>query len=554
MLAHISIQDLAVVEALELEFKPGLTVLTGETGAGKSILIDALSLTLGERADSRIIRPNCPYAEISATYDLSTLPLVLTWLKEEGLDSEEKECIIRRVLSKDGRSRAYINGHLVPLTQIKELGERLLNIHGQHQHQSLLKSEYQRLLLDEYANHAELSHAVKTNYLTLQHLCNEYKEILAQQKQADKLALLQQDELLTLETTHKELTHAEQWRALAETALTNLKNESGQDVFSVLHASMNQVNHLKTHTQKLHNCAELINNALIQLEEATSDLQNFKETLQLDPNQLANIEARLTQIYNLARKHRVQAQSLLEHQQLLIEEATRLSTIQTTLETLQKQLNEAGDVYMRSAILLSKSRQKAALQLEKLITKSLHHLEMPNGRFKIECTSIPFGSPTALDNITQHTMSAYGLDQIEFLVSTNPGHPLQPLRKIASGGELSRISLAIQVITAQKMTTPTLVFDEVDAGISGKTAETVGKLLKKLSKEAQVLCVTHLPQIAALGHQHYKVEKNQTQENTTTQIYALENTERILEIARMLGGANISQQAVTYAKEMLETV
>ncbi len=562
MLTHLFIRHLAVVEQLELCFQEGMTVLTGETGAGKSILIDALSLTLGERAESSIVRHNCPYAEISVTYELNELPLVLAWLKEEGLEAEE-ECIIRRVITKDGRSRAYINGRMAPLTQIRELGERLLNIHGQHQHQSLLKSEYQRLLLDAYANHPELSANVKRDFLHLQRLHKEYKEFLKTKEQMDKLALLQyqiqemqelnlqENELSTLEAEYKQLTHAEQWLTLSETALSTLKNESGQDIFSALYSTINQVAQLKMHTLKLNNCHELLTSALIQLEEALNDLENFKDTLELDPHRLSSVDARLNQIHTLARKHRIQSHSILEHQKTLTEEVEKLVNIQTTLEILQEKLKLAEETYQHSAILLSQSRKKAALQLEKLLTESLKTLEMPNGRFKIEFTNDPVSST---DGSIPQAISAHGFDGIEFLVSTNPGIPLQPLRKIASGGELSRISLAIQVITAQKMTTPTLIFDEVDTGISGKTAETVGKLLKKLAKEAQILCVTHLPQIAALGHQHYKVEKNQSEESTTTQIYPLSEKERVLEIARMLGGATITAQAVTYAKEMLETI
>ncbi len=553
MITHLMIHNLAVVQHLELEIKSGMTVLTGETGAGKSILIDALQLALGERADSSIVRHGASSAEISAGFELNPLPQVKSWLQEHALDAEG-ECIIRRTLTEDGKSRAYINGHSVPLNQLRELGEQLVNIHGQHQHQSLLKSEHQRYLLDEYANHPELCEKVRLDYLSLQRLQKEFQRLHALQGQNDKIALLQyqiqeivelnlqDNELELLSAEQKELAHIEQWQASVETALNSLKNDSGQDAISALYQAMNQINSLKTQTNKLNTCHEFLSNALIQLEEAVSELEGFKENLNLDPTRLVTVEERLSQIYALARKHRVQPEIILEHKQKLLQEATLLIDLHENLTELKGQIELAEAAYQASATALSKSRTTAALQLEKLITTRLKTLEMPNGQFKIEFLQRP-----------AETISINGLDHIEFLVSTNPGLPLQPMRKIASGGELSRISLAIQVITAQKTSKPTLIFDEVDAGISGKTADTVGKLLRKLSADAQVLCVTHLPQIAAMGHHHYKVEKTQTKNSTTTHIFELTTEQKVQELARMLGGATITKHALLHAKEMLET-
>lgn len=550
MLTHLSVQHLAVVEQLALNIHPGMTVLTGETGAGKSILIDALQLALGGRAESGIVRHNCTHAEISAIFELSNLPAVFEWLKEHALEAEG-ECIIRRTLTEDGRSRAYINGRVVPISQLRDLGEQLVNIHGQHQHQALLKPEHQRNLLDAYATHEDLLKTVKEHYALYQTLLKEYQTLQNLQGQNDKLTLLQYqiqeidelnlavDELPRLEAEHKHLAHAEQWLLTCETALSALKNDANQDATTLLYQSLNQVSILKTESTALTTAHELLNTAYIQLTEAIVELENFKETLSSDPTRLMEIESRLSQIHALARKHRIQPEAILDHKKTLAVETEKLEHIHTHLETITQKLAEAEKAYQNAAEKLSSSRQKAASLLEKQLTQSIQTLEMPNGHCKI----------TLLQNKT--IFSAHGIDEIEFLVSTNPGLALQPLRKIASGGELSRISLAIQVITNQKHSTPTLIFDEVDAGISGKTAETVGKLLRQLSKDAQVLCITHLPQIAVQGHHHFNVLKKQTKDSTTTSIVPLGSQERIQELARMLGGAVITERTLAHAEEML---
>lgn len=565
MLNHLFVQHLAVVEQLALNINTGMTVLTGETGAGKSILIDALQLALGRRAESGVVRHNCPQAEISAIFELKKLPLVSEWLKIHELDAadDENECIIRRTITEDGKSRAYINGRVVPLNQLRELGDQLVNIHGQHQHQALLKSEHQRMLLDAYAmaeskNHEALCDAVKKNYTLHQQLQKEYKSLQALQGQNDKLTLLDYqiqeidelnlatDELSSLSAEYKQLAHADQWLTTCETALSALKNDSGQDATSLLYQGLNLIATLKAQATNLSATHELLNTAYIQLNEAVLDIENFKETLSNDPNRLAEIDKRLSQIHALARKHRIQPEAILEHQSILKKEAEQLRHIQIHLETISTKLVEAENAYLDAATKLSKSRQKAALSLEKKVTQCIQTLEMPNGHFKIA-----FLTRDPSENMT---FSSNGIDDIEFLVSTNPGLALQPLRKIASGGELSRISLAIQVITTQKQSTPTLIFDEVDAGISGKTAETVGKLLRQLSMDAQVLCVTHLPQIAVQGHHHCHIVKTQTKDSTTTQIIPLNETERVKELARMLGGATITERTLAHAEEMLESV
>ncbi len=488
MLTHLFIQHLAVVQELMLDIRSGMTVFTGETGAGKSILIDALQLALGGRAESGIVRHNCSQAEISAVFELMHLPKVLTWLQEHALESD-KECIVRRTLTEDGRSRAYINGRVVPISQLKELGEQLVNIHGQHQHQFLLKPEHQRTLLDTYAiatisdrKHTDLLNTVKMHHALYQKLLKEYQSLLSLQGQSDKLALLQyqiqeinelnlaEDELPKLEAEHKQLAHAEQWLFSTETALAALKNDSGQDAATLLYQSLNQISSLKIETTALRTAHELLNTAHIQITEAIVEIENFKESLSSDPSRLMEIDQRLKQIHALARKHRIQPEAILAHKKMLESEAEKLMHIQTHLAEMTQKLTEAESTYQNAAIVLSKSRKEAALALEKQVTACIQTLEMPNGHFKIT-----FAEPNSkTENKT--IFSSHGIDEIEFLVSTNPGLPLQPLRKIASGGELSRISLAIQLITTQKQSTPTLIFDEVDVGISGKTAETVGKL------------------------------------------------------------------------------
>lgn len=553
MLTHLSIHQLAVVEHLELSFTNGMTVLTGETGAGKSILIDALSLTLGERADSSIVRTGADAAEVSSIFDIVQLPKVIAWLTEHHLieaDVSIEDCVVRRVVTKDGRSRGYINGKTVPINQLRELGELLVDIHGQHQHQSLLKSEHQRVLLDEFSNHKELTQQVKQNYQLWQSLRKEKTRLLENQGQHDKLALLkyqiqeieelnlQENELQNLEAEHKQLAHAELWLEITAVALQNIQNDSNEDACSLIYQSQNQLMNLKKDVPQIASCFEMLNNALIQLKEAGQELEQFKESLEADPARLNAIDQRLSQIHALARKHKIQPEQIQDHAAELSIQAKNLSSIQTSLEEISGKLIAAEQQYQISAKQLSDSRKARAAQLEEKITQSIQSLEMPKGQFKIAFSTL-------------ETFTAAGQDEIEFLVSTNPGLPLQPLRKIASGGELSRISLSIQVITAQKMTTPTLIFDEVDVGISGKTAETVGKLLRTLGSSAQVLCVTHLAQVAAQGHQHYLVEKTQTEDSTSTRIVPLEKAQKIQEIARMLGGANITKHALAHAEEML---
>ncbi len=550
MLAHLSIQNLAVIEHLSIDFSLGLSVLTGETGAGKSILMDALGLVLGERADSQIIRDGCPTAEVSAIYDLSALIKVTEWLEAHSLASDG-ECIIRRTITQEGRSRAFINSHPVPLNQLRELGELLVSIHGQHRHQRLLKPEYQRLLLDEYAAHKPLLTHTQESYVQYQQLLQEKRALEALQTQDNNLEFLeyqlaelqalniQSSELQTVEAEHKEMAGAKEWIELCNQALNTLKAESNTDAISAVYQTIHFIERLKKHTTKLDDCHDLLNQAVIQLDEATDLLESYRDNLSLDPSALQQLEQRLEKLHDIARKHRIPLEKLLDHQTKITQEIATLKNADEALAKIELKLQTAEHDYVASAKKLSLSRQKHAKLLEKQITDILKQLELTNAQYKVAFTPKSNCSPT-------------GQDDVDFLVSLNPGLALQPLRKIASGGELSRISLAIQVITSQKMVLPTLVFDEVDAGISGKTAQTVGALLRKLANDAQILCITHLPQIASQGHHHYTVTKTQTEQTTTTTIRCLSNADKPQEIARLLGGAKITEQALNHAKEMLE--
>lgn len=564
MLRELLIKNLAVVEQVTLHFNNHMTALTGETGAGKSILLDALSLALGERAETSLIRPGHDSAEVSALFELDHLPAVVAWLKDQSLLSEENpdnDCILRRLITTEGRSRAYINGRSVPLNQLRELGEQLVHIHGQHQHQALLKTEYQRSLLDRYADHSDLCEKVADAYETLEKIKKNLAELSSLQGQDDKLALLQyqiqefedlnlgENELKSLEEEHRKLNHAEQWIFLCNQALQALKpdefsisEKQENNTSALLHHALSHILNLKKQFPEL-SAPDMIQNALIQIEEAAQELQSFKNSIQLDPERLQAVDDRLNRIHGLARKHKIRPEDIITQQKFLQDHLAKITNAQETLQKLSEELKSAETSYFKCANRLSEQRQKAAGKLSQLITNTIHGLEMPHGQFDIH-----------FSKKTDSSSSPHGIDEIEFLATTNPGLPKGPLRKIASGGELSRISLAIQVITAQKMVTPTLIFDEVDVGVSGKTAEILGKNLRKLGDNTQVFCVTHLPQVAAQAHHHFKVEKQQQKESTTTKLSVLDTEGKIQEIARLLGGIQITKNTLAHAKEMLEAV
>ena len=551
MLTHLHIKDLAIISSLELEPAAGMTVLTGETGAGKSILIDALGLALGERADNDMIRSGCNRAEITATFDIAGLTTARTWLAEQALDAGD-ECILRRVLVRDGRSRAFINATPAPLQSVQALGELLVDIHGQHAHQSLLRRGCQRDLLDAYAGHrplldetARLFRQWRTQDESLARLRAASEDRAARldllRHQVSELENLRlgENELADLDEEHARLSNIGRLRETTAQALDALYDREGS-VQEQLARISRELEELSALDGNLAGIRELLEGALVQVEEATAGLRRYADGLDLDPARLGQVENRLEEIHDLARKYRVRPQELADRLGRLQTELNELEHAGVHLSNLEEQVAALRADYLRRAETLSKQRRQAARKLEKAIVRLLHDLGMPEGRFSVEIQAQP-----------QERAGPGGLDQIEFLVSTNPGQPPQSLAKVASGGELSRISLAIQVATIQCGLIPTLIFDEVDAGIGGGTAEIVGQLLRRLGESRQVLCVTHLPQVAAQGHRHLQIKKHTDGKTTRTGVQALEEDERIREIARMLGGMEITGRTLAHAREMV---
>ena len=549
MLTHISISNYTIVSALDLEFEQGMTVITGETGAGKSIMLDALGLCLGDRADPRAIRPGCERAEVIASFDISVVPAAQKWLQAHDLLTGQ-ECILRRLVTTEGRSRAYINGSASTLLDCAELGELLIDIHSQHAHQSLLRKEVQRQLLDNYAKNeatARNLEKIASDWLRsnreLALLAGARDEqtaraqLLAYQvEELDDLAL-EEGELQALEDEQRSLENADQ---ILSTAHQSLELCEAQETGSL--AALKLLDSETHNLAATANARELLDSASIQLGEARGEIQNYIDRVEINPERLAEIQRRLEKLYDVARKHRVKPEEVLAIHRQLREELDGLASGGARLEELQQSLQALSESYQQVAAKLSKARRKAAKALEKKISSQLVTLAMAQCQFEISLR------PRESDNPHPH-----GLEDVEFLISTNPGAPTQPLGKIASGGELSRISLAIQVVTASTGTIPSMVFDEVDVGIGGATAEVVGKLLRQLAANAQVLCVTHLPQVAAQGNQHLQVKKTSNKDAAHTTLNRLEEAEKIQEIARMLGGIKITDQSLAHAREMVET-
>jgi DNA repair protein RecN (Recombination protein N) len=551
MLLNLTILDLAIVKALQLDLSQGMTVLTGETGAGKSILLTALGLALGERATADYVRPNCKRAEVNLEFDLTATPTALKWLQDNDFD-ENHHCLIRRIINNDGRSKAFINNRPVTLQTLQTLTRQLVEIHGQHAHLTLLESDEQRRLLDNFGKNADLLESVNSCFRNWQTAQQELQQLQKKRHEAEQRQALfryQLDELealnlgqfdyAALSETHRKLANLEQILTTGQNELDALY-DADKSVHRQLKTSLKALTHIEQFAPELKNVNSLLAEAQIQIEEAIYELRHFLENQDANPAQLNEIEQQISVLQTLSRKHHVKPEELFELQQHLKNELVQLSHSGERITELEGLTADYRHAYFLLAAELTVQRQKSARKLQQYISKMMKELGMPNGEFLVDVNP----SATEIPKLN-------GNDSVIFLISANVGLPPKPLSKVASGGELSRISLAIQVTTANDKTTPTMIFDEVDSGIGGGIAEIVGQKLSQLSKNRQVLCVTHLPQVAAQAHHHLYVEKQHYDEMTASQVRLLNQDERILETARMLGGVEMTKNTLAHAREML---
>ena len=550
MLRQLHIRDFALVESLDLEFGSGMSVISGETGAGTSILIDAIGLLLGDRADANVVRYGAERADLSAVFEVRELPKVHAWLSANQLE-RGGECILRRVINNQGRSRAYINGVPQPLQNLRELGEQLLDIHGQHAHQTLLQRELQRDLFDTHTGSSSLRQQVRESFSHWQALDQQLQRLAQADAQRDaRLDLvryqigelerlgLQPGEWEQIEQEHTLLAHAGERLNHTQQVLQQLYEQEEHSADALLGQGLDQLEELLSLDPNLAPIYELLQSAAITLREGCQELRRYSRQIELDPERLAWLEQRLADVQTLARKYRVAAEQLPQRLQALQRELSELDASDDRVAELQQQRAQAWQSYQQLAQQLSAARQQQAEPFAHAVSAVIQRLGMPGGRLALQLT--PLAQP-----------GRYGLEQIEFWVSANPGQPLRPLHKVASGGELARISLAIQVIAADANPLPTLIFDEVDTGIGGAVAEVVGQQLRKLAHSRQVLCVTHLPQVAAQAHQHLQVQKVQRADNTYSTVHLLNPTARLQELARMLGGVELTEATLQHAREML---
>ncbi len=552
MLMNLQVRDFAIVDRIDVEFEPGMTVLTGETGAGKSILVDALGLVLGERGGAQLVRNGAKRAEFAAEFDPGKVPAVLAWLEEQALDMDG-ECLLRRVINADGRSRAFINGNAVPLSQLKSLGELLLDIHGQHFHQSLGRRNIQRDLLDYFGGLLPQREEAESKFAVWKDVAEKLQLLLEADADRDsRLDLLsfqlQELDALALEDAEPEALQAERQKLqnagrLAEnvaSAIDDLIDNEAGNANGQIAAATHSLETLLEFDPELKSTVAMLDSANIQVTEAAESLRRYGESIDMDPQRRDWIEERLDAIQAIARKHRTAAPDLPDLATRLRQELDELNRAEERGKELEVEVTVARDDFLRVAADLSAARQQAATLFGARVTDAMGGLGMPGGVFAVALT--------ALDEAAARP---WGVDTIEFLISANPGQPPQPLAKIASGGELSRMSLAIQVIASDGSAIPTMVFDEVDNGIGGGVAEMVGRRLQQLGATRQILCVTHLPQVASLADQHFRVSKVTDGKSTRTRIHGLGKGERIEELARMLGGVEITQKTLDHAAEML---
>ncbi|TDN58403.1 DNA repair protein RecN [Scandinavium goeteborgense] len=551
MLAQLTISNFAIVRELEIDFHSGMTAITGETGAGKSIAIDALGLCLGGRAEGDIVRMGATRADLCARFVLKDTPAAQRWLEQNQLE-DGRECLLRRVISSDGRSRGFINGTAVPLSQLRELGQLLIQIHGQHAHQLLVKPEHQKSLLDGYTGESVLTSRMAEQYRQWHQSCRDLAQ--HQQLSHERIAraeLLQYQlkelnefqplagEFEQIDEEYKRLANSGQLISTSQHAMSILADGEDANLLSQLYSARQLVTELVSMDSKVSGVLDMLEEAAIQLSEASDELRHYCDRLDLDPNRLFELEQRISRQIALARKHNVTPEELPAFYQSLLDEQQQLDDQADSAETLSLAVTKHHQQALETAEQLHALRQASATELAGLITDSMHSLSMPHGLFAIDVS------------FEANHLTAEGADRIEFRVTTNPGQPLQPIAKVASGGELSRIALSIQVITARKMETPALIFDEVDVGISGPTAAVVGKLLRQLGESTQVMCVTHLPQVAGCGHHHFYVSKETDGAMTETHMQPLDKRARLQELARLLGGSEVTRNTLANAKELL---
>jgi len=555
MLQSLHIRDFAIVKALELHFEAGFTVLTGETGAGKSILIDALALALGERAESGVIRHGATRAEVTASFALAPKSDAAAWLQEHDLE-DEGGCLLRRVVETDKPSRAYVNGRPVPVQTLRELGELLVDIHGQHEHQSLLKRDAQRRILDDHAGLADTLTELEKHYREWRALTERLdtlskessdrasrQELLRHQVRELEALNLAADEVPKLEEEHARLANGAELVEGAHAVAQAVYDDDEQACAALLARAQSRLEALAKFDPKMSEIAQLLGEASIQIDEAAARLHQYLDSLELDPARLEWVENRIAQVHDLARKHRVKPEELPQVFERLKTELNDVENYDLNLDKLKEGIVREREVYLKLAKEVSRQRQATAKKLSAAVSAGMQELGMPGGRFEIALETLPTGE-----------LSPNGLERIDFLVSANPGQPPKPLSKVASGGELSRISLALQVVTSAHGHIPTLIFDEVDVGVGGRVAEIVGRELRALGTTRQALCITHLAQVAAQGQQHIQVAKNTQANATHIEARALAGEDRVAEIARMIGGVEISTKTLAHAEDMLTRV
>jgi DNA repair protein RecN (Recombination protein N) len=567
LLTSLTITDFTLVKHLDIEFSAGMTAVTGETGAGKSLILDALGLALGDRGDSDRIRQNANKAEVAANFDLRSNNPAQQWLEDNGFEGDgfedsnngkdlAREVLVRRSLTQDGRSRGFINGQAATMTQLRELGGFIIDIHNQHEHQSLLERNQQRALLDDFGGHRSLCESVKSSYQawsSAKNSLDQYqsrnedsaaqRELLTFQLEELNQLKLEEGEIEALEKEQSLLANAEAIIADSQQVLALCDDSEGDDQLSA-QAALNRacvtLEAMPQRSDSLEEALALLNSARIQVSEAVIDLQHHLASSELDPVRLEQVEERLSLSYQLARKHKIKANDLPALVLKLSQQLEKAGGAELDAEALAVEVEALETVYLKAAGKLSKARSKAASQFSGAVNQQLASLAMAGASIEI----------SLLANKDKQ-YSASGLESVEILVSTNPGQAHRPLNKVASGGELSRISLAIQVVAAEHSSIPVLVFDEVDVGVGGATASVIGKLLRKLGDKGQVICISHQAQVASYAQWHLLASKAQIENATESHLVILDSTSRKAEIARMLGGEKITKKTLSHAEEML---